>query len=621
MAFAVVMGVCLTSAKAAEDLLATCKSPDVEASISACSRLLDGNPTPEMSAVAHQFRGFRLMGKNEYNDAVTDLTAALALKPKYFGLLNARGNSYIALGKLDLARTDFDGALGLKPDFAPAYAGRSTVDYLLGDMDKTISDASEAIRLDPKQYAGYNNRGSAYREKGDYASAMRDLNVAVRLSPYASRPLYNRGLTALRMSELRSSLADYEAAIVVNPKEMDAVRGRDAVRALLTARDVAPATGVVISVTPAVPAPAVPGVPMRPTAFAAIEGSRPPTIGTAWSSFVAEKLGVRFLFEKAKDPREGYSYEENDDWIDRRPHSNAVTANASHFIRVLEKPADQPIEEAIRAKFIAALPPLARANCRLRPYAPMSGADPAKPSFEIAPTGAYGKKIDERRGNGNAVGQADGGCGAYGTGEVDSYFEYHPDEDRTKYLYVLSGFDPSYDERSIRLGRAAAKQAQADAAPAYGSMPEDLASKIWNVSLNADPDGTLYCEALLNGRNEAVGGDYSIRYRVETARQGHLVVTYPGAPMQDVERISTALDGKQLGSFPAKTVMYGKENAVVAPVDAAAFKEQELDAFTKPDATFLRLSVGGRSFEVPVRGYVSVKADLDACISKLPPAH
>ena len=473
-------------AHADDALVAACKATDPDTSIAACTQILDGNPAPDLAELAWRTRGFRLEAKSDYAKAIVDFTEALRIKPAYYGTLTARGTSYVRLNDFDRAAADFDAALQLKQDFAAAFSGRSLMDYFAGHMDQTIADATQAIRLDPKQVAAYNNRGNALREKGDFDGALIDLNVAIRLSPYASRPLYNRGLIYFRKGDLQHALDDYNAAVTLNPKETDAAAGRDAVTAILAARGPAtskpPATPPAPPVAVAAPARApVPANASKTILTVTSEGgslgpddgpaeadpvaSRKPDAGTVWVPFTARRLGLQFLVQQANNPADRFVFSENETWVEVSPVVHEAGTQPMRVIRVLTKPPGQPVEEAIANEFIAALPPVARQWCKVMRAEVPSDPGPGKFAFEIRPTGAYGRKWDALMKAGDDVAPALMGCGTYGAGAATAFFEYNPDEDKSRYLFVFAGFEQPFDEGSIRL------VTPTDPAPAPSASP------------------------------------------------------------------------------------------------------------------------------------------------------
>jgi hypothetical protein len=120
----------------------------------------------------------------------------------------------------------------------------------------------------------------------------------------------------------------------------------------------------------------------------------------------------------------------------------------------LTKPADQSVEAAIHQRFIATLADQrARAACKVAPikkgeFRQSTGAvlSAGKLLFELVPTDAYARWIDREL----QKGPRDFGCGDYGKGQKIVYFEYHPAQSKTKFLFVNYGYDaPLFDENSI----------------------------------------------------------------------------------------------------------------------------------------------------------------------------
>jgi len=186
---------------------------------------------------------------------------------------------------------------------------------------------------------------------------------------------------------------------------------------------------------------------VRPAAAA--DPSRPPDQGCSWENFESATLGIRLLIENCPDPRMHYVFSANGDWLEQHRPSDDTTFGSHQVIRVIAKSAGQPIEAAIRQEFIAKLTDkTARASCKVARARDTGVNGNGRILLEIVPSGAYARKIerelkDEPR---------DFGCGDYGKGQATRYFEYHPAESTTKYLWVDAGQDaPLFDQNSIEI--------------------------------------------------------------------------------------------------------------------------------------------------------------------------
>jgi hypothetical protein len=181
----------------------------------------------------------------------------------------------------------------------------------------------------------------------------------------------------------------------------------------------------------------------------AAQPSRPPEQGCVWKPFESKELGIRLLVQDCADPNMHYEFSAKDGWLEEHRPADPVTFGPSQIVRVLAKRADQPIEAAIREQFVATLADKeAKASCRVRPFKNPEVKGKGKQLFTIMPTGAYAKKIDKEL----AKGPRDFGCGDHGAGQSTAYFEYHPAESRTKFLYVDTGQDePLFDQASIEI--------------------------------------------------------------------------------------------------------------------------------------------------------------------------
>jgi len=88
-------------------------------------------------------------GKDDYEKAIADYTAALAIKPATPEILCARGHAHRRKGDYERAIEDYTVALGVKPDYRDALNSRGIVHYRMGNHKMAIKDWEAILRIDP----------------------------------------------------------------------------------------------------------------------------------------------------------------------------------------------------------------------------------------------------------------------------------------------------------------------------------------------------------------------------------------------------------------------------------------------------------------------------------------
>jgi hypothetical protein len=194
---------------------------------------------------------------------------------------------------------------------------------------------------------------------------------------------------------------------------------------------------------------------------AAQTASRDAGAGCMWKAYEFKKLGVRLLFKDCKDPAAHYELRQEGDWIKMHRPSDPVTFGSQYLIRVLSKPADQSIAESIQKQFVEQIlisdstdqrknkrdQIVARKQCGVIAKTQWNN-DPLLQRFEIMPKpGKYKRQIERAL----QKEPRDYGCGEYGAGQSTTYFEYHPQQSKTKFIYVNFGWDDDalFDEKTI----------------------------------------------------------------------------------------------------------------------------------------------------------------------------
>jgi hypothetical protein len=174
--------------------------------------------------------------------------------------------------------------------------------------------------------------------------------------------------------------------------------------------------------------------------------SRPAVAGCEWKPFESKALGIRLLREECQAPDMRYVFSVVKNRIEQhRPADDRIFG--SHVVlEVFRKKPEQDIKQAIAEQFIAKLPPEARASCKVKVLdRPRLGT--GKVVLTLMPTGRYAEKIAAEL----KEYPRDFGCGDYGRTQGTTYFEYHPDESRARFAFVVYGMDvPLFDDNSIQ---------------------------------------------------------------------------------------------------------------------------------------------------------------------------
>ena len=86
-------------------------------------------------------------------------------------------------GRHDQAIADLTKAIAAKPDFAEAYESRAVAEDQKGLYDRAIADYTGAIKLGLATAETYFNRGAAYEHRRLYQKALADYRAAAALDP------------------------------------------------------------------------------------------------------------------------------------------------------------------------------------------------------------------------------------------------------------------------------------------------------------------------------------------------------------------------------------------------------------------------------------------------------
>jgi hypothetical protein len=182
---------------------------------------------------------------------------------------------------------------------------------------------------------------------------------------------------------------------------------------------------------------------------AATQPSRAPYPNCQWQPFVSRTAGLGMLVQQCTPPLRVFSADESGVFATstNAPAGGRSINPVGRIIEIYPKRPTQPITDAIAERFFPILPAQAQGRCEVQGGNRLRIAGP-KEFYSLAPTAAY--QADAQRQAGSDPGAQV--CGDHGITNAVTYFEYHPTEDPSRYLFVRVGQDaPLFDEHSLRL--------------------------------------------------------------------------------------------------------------------------------------------------------------------------
>lgn len=189
-------------------------------------------------SLAWNSRGYLHWLRGEFAPAIEDYTTAIAYAAAdrrvdtggRSQIYQNRGVAWQDAGNTDRALLDFDTCIDLLPDQPAFYENRGLIYVDKKLFDIAFKDFDRALELDPKNARAYVNRAWAARLMGDYEQAVRDYSQALRLKADYAQALIGRGYAWLAWKRIEPAEADFVTASKLDGFEAAGLAGQGDVR-------------------------------------------------------------------------------------------------------------------------------------------------------------------------------------------------------------------------------------------------------------------------------------------------------------------------------------------------------------------------------------------------------
>jgi tetratricopeptide (TPR) repeat protein len=170
------------------------------------------------SDAAYGWRGFIYMRMGRFSEAMPDFDRALSINPKNAQVLINRGFAFYGMKDNGRGLADLNAATEIDPSLPGAFAFRGLIYSDMGEQDRALTELNKAIQLNPNYPVSYANLGSVYNKLQQYDKAVAAYDQALQRDPHALGSLSGRGFAYLSLGEPDRALADLNQALQINPK-------------------------------------------------------------------------------------------------------------------------------------------------------------------------------------------------------------------------------------------------------------------------------------------------------------------------------------------------------------------------------------------------------------------
>jgi tetratricopeptide (TPR) repeat protein len=150
---------------------------DIETAISMSQKARDLEPN---TLETHRARGYVLYATGNYEQAINEYKAALAINDKIWDLHYSLGVVYRINGDFDLASQEMLAAIAFNPENPDIPTDLSRTYATQGQFGKAVQYAEQAVKVTPSNPRLHGNLGFMYYKNSELDKALTHLTLAVR---------------------------------------------------------------------------------------------------------------------------------------------------------------------------------------------------------------------------------------------------------------------------------------------------------------------------------------------------------------------------------------------------------------------------------------------------------
>lgn len=172
-------------------------------------------------AQALQARAELSFAQRKYDEALTDLDAAIDADPRQTSAMLLRGKVHEAKKSYQLALLDYETAIAMAPDNIDYLQAAASLSQGLRELDKGLGFTDRILKINARSVPALMTKGHLLRLKSDSKGSFAAFDAAVKAAPGDAQALHWRGHVNQRLGNMEGALADFTAALAIAPRSAD----------------------------------------------------------------------------------------------------------------------------------------------------------------------------------------------------------------------------------------------------------------------------------------------------------------------------------------------------------------------------------------------------------------
>ena len=178
-------------------------------------KLIDKHPK---ISILYNILGVVLQKKNNFDEAILNLSKAINLQPNFDQAHNNLGNILKNTGKFEEAVNCYREALKINPNYAEAYSNLGNALTEIGKIEEAIVNHQKALKLNPNHAVFYTNLGTTLVEQEKYEEAILNHKLALKLNPKFAEAYSNLGNALTEIGKIEEAIVNHQKALKLNPQ-------------------------------------------------------------------------------------------------------------------------------------------------------------------------------------------------------------------------------------------------------------------------------------------------------------------------------------------------------------------------------------------------------------------